>query len=54
MFAILDKAKHDRKYERPKLGDGQACYRSSDYNCVANWTNLDSVIVLYEHGLKDT
>jgi hypothetical protein len=30
MFTILDKAKPDRKYERLKLGGGQAYGLSSD------------------------
>jgi hypothetical protein len=30
VFAILDKAKPDRKYKRLKLGGGQAYDRSSD------------------------
>jgi hypothetical protein len=30
MFAILEEAKPDRKYERLKLGGGQAYERSSD------------------------
>jgi hypothetical protein len=29
------------KYNRLKLGGGQAYDRSSDENCVANWTTID-------------